>query len=389
MTHDFDTIIDRRHTNAVKWDIAETELPMWVADMDFATAPAITQAVLAKAAAGVFGYGIVPDEFGQAIARWWADRYHWTIEQPWIQFCDGIVPAISSLVRTLAEPGEGVVVQSPVYNCFYSSIRNSGRVVLTNDLAYAGGRFHIDWAGLDATLGDPRAKLFLLCNPQNPTGQIWSRTDLARLGELAATHHVVLVSDEIHCDITRPGSAYTPFALAAGGANSITLVSPTKSFNIPGLQTAAMIVPDADLRVRAVAGLNRDEVAEPGAFAVEAAIAAYTHGGDWLDDMRAYVWANQDYFADFVAEHLPALSVIPGQATYLAWVDCTGLTDDGTRFADFLRAQTGLIVNPGQMYGENTKGFIRVNLACPRALVEDGLTRLAAGVAAWPTALKS
>jgi len=383
MGYDFDLVTDRRGTNSLKWNVGATELPMWVADMDFTTAPAIIDAVMEKARQGVFGYEVVPNTFNQAIANWWSSRYAWTIGRDWIHFVDGIVPAISSLIRTFAAPGEGVVVQSPVYHLFYSSIAAGGRTALVNNLAYHHGRFHIDWDDLEAKLADPAAKIFLLCNPQNPTGQLWTAPDLAMMSELANHHGVLVISDDIHCDLTQPGIAYTPLGAVARPDNTITLVSPTKAFNIPGLQTAAVIVPDPDLRAQAVAGLRRDELTGANSFAVEATIAAYTRSGQWLDELRAYVWKNKQHLADVIGRSMPELAVVPSQATYLSWVDCSGLAGDSSGFAAFLREKTGLVVNPGQIYGDNTKDFIRINLACPASVVEDGLDRLAAGVRAW------
>jgi len=383
--YDFDTLIPREGMNSLKWDVREGELPMWVADMDFATAPEITRAVMEKAARGVFGYGVVPPEFSQTIRSWWARRYGWEMSAEWVSNCTGIVPAVASLVRTFVEAGKGVVMQSPAYNCFYDSIRNSSRVVLANDLVQDGKEFRIDWADLEAKLADIRAKVLLLCNPHNPTGAIWSEEDLARMGEMAADNGVIVISDEIHCDITEPGTSYTPFASVNDlcARNSITLVAPTKSFSIPGLQTSAVIIPDPDLRAEAVAGLKRDELTEPNSFAVEALIAAYTNGEDWLDQMRAYVFRNKAYFADSVDADMPELDVVPSQATYLTWVDCGSLTEDATEFCDFLREKTGLIVNPGAMYGDNTRTFLRINLGCPRSRVEDALSRLAHGISDW------
>jgi len=382
---DFDDVVSREGMNSLKWDVRDGELPMWVADMDFATAPAITEAVMEKASKGIFGYGVVPDSFYEAIRSWWLTRYGWETSADWMSNCTGIVPAVSSLVRTFAGPGEGVILMSPAYNCFYASIRNSSREVLTNDLVLDGGYFRINWTDLEARFADPRAKVFLLCNPQNPTGQIWSAENLGWMGELAAHYGIVVISDEIHCDITEPGTLYTPFASVSEecARNSVTLVSPTKSFSIPGLQTSAAIIPDPDVRVRAVAGLKRDELTEPNSFAVEALIAAYTQGEDWLDQMRAYVFNNKSYFAESIAADLPDLDVIPSQATYLSWVDCGSLTDDATEFCAFLREKTGLVVNPGAMYGDNTRTFFRINLGCPRSRVEDGLSRLAHGISAW------
>jgi len=390
MIYDFDSLVSRVGMNSLKWDVREGELPMWVADMDFATAPGITRAVMDKAARGIFGYGIVPPEFYEAVRSWWATRYGWEMDARWMSNCTGIVPAVSSLIRTFAGPGEGVVMQSPAYNCFYDSIRNSSREVLANDLIW-DGRFRIDWADLEARLADPRAKVLLLCNPHNPTGVIWSAEDLGRMGELASHYGVVVISDEIHCDITEPGTSYTPFASVSDlcAQNSITLVSPTKSFSIPGLQTSVVIVPNPDLRVRAVAGLKRDELTEPNSFAVEALVAAYTQGADWLDQMRAYVFRNKTHFAESVASNLPELTVIPSQATYLSWVDCGALADDATEFCAFLREKTGLVVNPGAMYGDNTRTFFRINLGCPISLVDDALTRLAHAISAWTAELSN
>ncbi|MCL2482599.1 MAG: pyridoxal phosphate-dependent aminotransferase [Propionibacteriaceae bacterium] len=385
MTYDFDALIERAGSNSLKWDVRDGELPMWVADMDFLVAPVIRQTVLEKASSGIFGYGIVPPGFAQAVHAWWEGRYGFGIESEWVQFCHGIVPAVSSLIRTLAEPGEGVVIQSPVYNCFYYSIEKSARTALINNLPYRNGQYGIDWDDLEAKLSDPRARMFLLCNPQNPTGQIWSPEELARMGEMAAAHQVTVISDEIHCDITEPGLAYTPFASVnqTCANTSITLVSPTKSFNIPGLQTSVAIVPDPALRKLTAASLSRDELTGPNSFAVEALIAAYTQGGDWLDAMRDYVWQNKALLSDFVGKHMPELHVIPGESTYLSWVDCSGLTEDATAFCTFLRQQTGLYVNPGELYGDNAKAFFRINLACPSSRVEDALERLSRGVAEW------
>jgi len=385
MHYDFDSVIDRRGTNSMKWNIGDDELPMWVADMDFATAPAITEAVLGKALSGVFGYGVVPDSFYTAIEFWWASRYGWMIPSESIQFCVGVMPAVSSLIRTFTLPGDAVVVQAPVYNCFYTSIEQCKRRVLVNNLRYADGHFSIDWVDLEHQLSDPYAKILLLCNPQNPTGQIWNAGDLARIGALAASHGVIVVSDEIHGDITEPGRSYVPFASVdpTCANNSITLISPTKPFNIPGLQTSALITSNPDLRVRVATGLKRDELVLPNSFAIEATIAAYTRGGAWLDQMRTYVWANKSRLTDFARQQLPQMTVIPSQATYLSWIDCTRLAPDADHFARFLREQTGLVVNAGRMYGPNSAAFIRLNLACPQALLDDGLHRLARGLTAW------
>jgi len=385
MKYDFDSVINRRGTNAAKWDVPASQLPMWVADMDFRAAPEIIAALQARLDHGVFGYTDTPDTWRQAIADWWYYRHGWAVQPDWLTFCTGVVPALSSLTRTLAEPGANVVIQAPVYHLFDICIRNSGRVPVSNDLLYRKGGYQINWKDLTAKLADPDTHLMVLCNPQNPTGNVWSADQLARLGELAAANDVIVVADEIHCDLTMPGVTYTPFASvnAVNAANSVTLVAPTKAFNIPGLQTSAVITSDEALRTRVAAGLNRDELTEPNAFAIEATVAAFTQGKAWLDQARVYIRRNKDRVESFVAAELPEVKVVASQATYLLWLDCGQLAGDTTEFCDFLRHSTGLYLNPGKMYGDKAGRFVRMNIGCPAKTLEDGLARLRTGVIAW------
>jgi cystathionine beta-lyase len=274
-----------------------------------------------------------------------------------------------------------VLIQPPVYNIFWNSIINNGRNVVTNELLYDGRGYSIDFGDLDKKLANPQTTMMILCNPQNPAGRIWSREELMQIGELARRHHVVIVSDEIHCDIVRPGRHYTPFASVSNddAANCVVCVSPSKAFNIAGMQTAAVIVPDAVLRHKVTRGLNTDEVAEPNAFAIDAAVAAYTQGETWLDELCAYVQANKDYAAAFINENIPRLTVPDSDATYLLWIDVSGLGDGAIGFAERLRAETGLFLSDGAVYGDNGRGFVRMNLACPLETVKDGLNRLKEG----------
>ncbi|MCL2653831.1 MAG: PatB family C-S lyase [Propionibacteriaceae bacterium] len=385
MSFDFDTVVNRDGLNTAKWDVKPGELPMWVADMDFVVAPCIVEAVQARAAQPCYGYNETSDAWRQAVAEWWHTRHGWKIAADEIQFCIGVVPAISSLVRSLSDEGGKVLIQAPVYNHFYSSIRNSGREVLSSDLAYDGCRYQIDWDDLEQKMSDPRVGLFVLCNPHNPTGQVWSAADLARIGRLAVDNGVIVVSDEIHCDITDPDVNYTPFAVAAPHCPAVICISPTKTFSIPGLATSAVVVPDQHLRQLVTDSLNRDEIGEPNSFAQAAAIAAFTQGGPWTDEMRAYVKANKDAATN--AMRALGLHVVPGQATYLMWVDCeslVGASGDTTAFCQFLRNQTGLFVSNGAQYGGPR--FFRINVGCPRSLVDDGMARLAKGIAAWRNA---
>ena len=374
----FDKVIDRSGTHSVKWDVAKGELPMWVADMDFAIAPAIAEAVTKRAAHPVFGYNTIPEEWNEAYVNWWKTRHDFTMDPDWLIFTTGVIPALSTGVRRLMHAAEKVLINSPVYNVFYNSIVNNGRVVLDAPLAYDGERFDINWKDFEEKLSDPQCSLYILCNPHNPVGRIWTKEELARIGELCKIHHVRVISDEIHCDITAPGRSYTPFAAASDTCReiSVTAIAPTKAFNIAGLHTAAVMVPDEALRHQMWRGLNNDEVAEANAFAVDAAIAAFTKGSEWLDAMREYVEANKNYVRTYLKEHVPEITVPQSEATYLLWLDCTKLTEDSKAFAKEIRKKTGLYLSNGAQYGGVGTGFLRINLACPRAYVEDGMRRL-------------
>lgn len=386
MVYDFDAPVNRRHTNSLKWDVAENELPMWVADMDFETTPEIKAAIAARAAHGVFGYTVIPDAWAQAYIDWWADRHGYLMEKDWLVFCTGVIPAISSLVRKLTTPAEKVLIQTPVYNIFFNSIINNGRQVLQSPLQYGGSEYSIDFADLEQKLADPQTTLMILCNPHNPIGKIWSKETLAQIGSLCHKHHVTVIADEIHCDITAPGRDYIPFASVSEECreNSITCIAPTKTFNIAGLQTAAVSVPNAVLRHKAWRALNTDEVAEPNAFAVDAAIAAYTQGAAWLNALREYVHENKTLAAEYVRTEIPRAQVVPSEATYLLWLDCTRIKGFSAPEATaFIRKETGLYVSEGAQFGGNGAQFLRINAACPRASLQQGLALLKKGLAAY------
>lgn len=380
--YDFDKLTDRRGTGSLKWDVPERELPMWVADMDFETAPEIREAILERAAHGIFGYSIVPQEWYDAYISWWSRRHHITFEKDWLIFCTGVVPAISSAVRKLTTVGENVLIQTPVYNIFFNSIRNNGRNVLESPLVYEDGEYRIDFADLERKLSDPQTTLMLLCNPHNPVGKIWEKETLAKIGELCAKHHVLVLSDEIHCDLTDPGYEYVPFASVSEVCreNSITCIAPTKTFSIPGIQTAAVVVPNPVIRHKLNRGLNTDEVAEPNCFAVCAAVAAFEKGEGWLEALRLYLADNKQYVRGFLKETLPAVRVVPSHATYLLWLDCGEITADATGLAEFIRQDSGLYLTEGEEYGSCGKQFIRLNTACPRERLKEGLRRFLGSV---------
>lgn len=382
MKYDFDSVINRRGTGSLKWDVKENELPMWVADMDFRTAPEITDAIEKRVLHGVYGYSVMPEEWYDAYTGWWKDRHGLVMERDGLIFCTGVVPAISSAVRKLTTPAEKVLIQTPVYNIFFNSILNNGRQVEECPLRYENGVYDIDLEELEEKLSDPQVTLMILCNPHNPVGKIWDRNILAKIGALCAKYGVTVLSDEIHCDITDPDCAYVPFASVNEecAGISVTAIAPTKAFNLAGLQTAAVYVKDKKLRHKMWRGLNTDEVAEPNAFAVTAAVAAFTKGGEWLDELRAYLFENKRIVREFLEKELPQVRLTPSQATYLLWLDCGAVTDRSKALAEFIRSETGLFLSHGEQYGGNGNRFLRLNIACPKQVLKDGLSRLKTGI---------
>ncbi len=385
MPYDFDKPVNRRDTHSMKWDVKEHELPMWVADMDFQTAPEIQAAIQERAAHGVFGYSVVPEEWYQAYMGWWERRHGFSMEKEWLVFCTGVVPAISSMVRKLTTMGENVLVQTPVYNIFFNSIVNNGRNVIENPLRYDENGYQMDFEDLERKLSDPQTTLMILCNPHNPVGRIWSREELEQVGELCRKYHVTVISDEIHCDLTSPGKEYIPFASVSESCrnHSITCIAPTKAFNLAGLQTAAVAVPNPNLRHKVWRGLNTDEVAEPNSFAVEAAVVAFTKGDAWLDALRAYIQENKNHVENFLKKEVPQIRPVPSEATYLLWLDCRKMQGCATEFTQYLREYKGLYLSEGRQYGESGKFFIRMNIACPRSWLEDGIKRLVDGILSY------
>ncbi|MDN5352421.1 MAG: cysteine-S-conjugate beta-lyase [Clostridiales bacterium] len=385
MPFNFDQINERRQTHSLKWDIGEGELPLWVADMDFKAAPVIQKALENRVKNGIFGYTVVPEAWKDAIINWWETRHQHTLGREDLIFCTGIVPAISTAVKRLTNVGDNVLVQSPVYNIFFNSIENHGRHVVESELSYDGTAYSIDFEDLEAKLALPLTTLMILCNPHNPVGKIWSREELAKIGDLCLKHHVTVISDEIHCDLTDPGQAYIPFASVSDvcAQNSVTCLSASKAFNIAGLQSAFVSIPNEALRFKMERGLNSDEVAEPNAFAIDAVIAAFTEGGEWLDALRGYIKSNKDSVAEFLERELPSIRLIHSQATYLLWLDCSRITSDTTVLQHYLREKTGLYLSEGSEYRGNGNLFLRMNIACPTAVLDDALRRLKRGIALY------
>ena len=378
MKYDFDKTIDRRATNSYKWDSApEGVLPMWVADMDFRTAPAIIDALQKRVAHGIFGYSRVPVAYYVAVTSWFSRRHGWDIDREWIIYTSGVVPAVSAVIKALTVPGDKVIVQTPVYNCFFSSIRNNGCEIVSNPLRRTADTYEMDFDALERCAADPRAKVMLLCNPHNPAGRVWTPDELTRLGNICLRNGVTVVADEIHCELVYQGFKYTPFASLSDAFlhRSVTCVSPSKAFNIAGLQIANIVAFDNDLRSRIDKAININEVCDVNPFGVAATIAAYNEGEEWLNQLVDYLYGNYEAMAEFCRRELPEFPITRLEGTYLVWMDCSSLGMPSDALEHALLDDARLWLNAGTMYGAEGEGYMRWNIACPRSVMLDGLNR--------------
>lgn len=378
MKYDFDKVVPRRGTNSYKWDLVKQDdvIPLWVADMDFAVAPPIQEALRKRMEHPVFGYTLVPDSYYESVINWFCRRHNWHIEKDWILYTSGVVPAVSCAIKAFTLPGEKVLLQTPAYNCFFSSIRNQGCEVLENELVREGDTYRIDFDDFERKCADEKTTVFLLCNPHNPCGRVWIKEELQRMADICRKHHVKVISDEIHCEIIMPGCHFTPFALVDED-NGVTLNSPSKNFNIAGLQIANVICKNDEWRRRIDRVINIYEVCDVNPFGVIALQAAYNECGDWIDEMNQYVWGNYQYLKRFVLDELPQIQVIRMEGTYLAWLDimCYELSSDEA--TQQLLHEGRVFVSSGTLYGRKAgEGYLRLNLACPRETLKQGLVRL-------------
>ncbi len=377
---DFDKIIDRRHSGSYKWDaVAEDVLPLWVADMDFEVAPAIKRALAERVEHGIYGYTQVDDSYYEAIVSWFQRRHNWTIQRDWMLYTTGVVPAISCTIKALTLPGEKVLVQTPVYNCFFSSIRNQGCQIEENELVREGDTYRVNWDDFEARCADEKVTVFLLCNPHNPAGRVWTRAELERMGAICKKHHVHVVSDEIHCELVMPGYAYTPFA-AVNEVNrdiSVTFNSPSKNFNIAGLQIANIVCSDEETRRRIDRVINIYEVCDVNPFGPIALKAAYNESEQWLDGLNRYLWDNYQLVKHDFAARLPKAEVIKLEGTYLAWVDISALGLSADEATEKLLHEGKVYVSSGTLYGAKAgRNYLRLNLACPRSVLQQALDRI-------------
>ena len=381
MKYNFDNLPSRFNINSLKWDVKNNELPMWVADMDFEVAPKIKEALLERVNKGTFGYSICGDEFYDSFINFMELRHNIKYKKEDIIMSTGAVPAISSMVRKLTTPAEKVVLMTPVYNIFFNSIFNNGRYIYESPLIYNrdNQEYSIDFKDLEDKLSDNQTTLLILCNPHNPVGKIWSKEELLKIIELARKYNVTIISDELHCDIVRPGLKYNPIlSLTKEDDNVIAIMSASKCFNLAGLQAAYVVCPNKNLNWKVKRGLNTDEVAEGNAFYNDAFVAAF-NSIDWLDEVNAYIELNKRYAYEFLSK-IPGVKVIKGDATYLLWVDIKDITNDSLKFTTFLREKTGLYITEGIEYGNTGEGFVRINLATSLSNVIDGMNRFKMGI---------
>lgn len=381
--YNFDDLIDRRNTNCMKWDRLEELfggtglLPLWVADMDFSAPPAVLKAIKERTNHPIFGYNYSSDEYYQAVISWMKRRHNWKIDREWILFTPGVVPALSYSVKAYTEPDDNIIIQSPVYRPFYTTIENNGRNIITNPLIYRDGRYFMDYEDLEAKI-DSKTKLLILCSPHNPVGRVWTKEELTKLGEICLKNDIIIISDEIHFDIVYKGYDHTVLANVSPEIRErcIICTAPSKTFNIAGLQISNIIIPNNELREKYSLELEKDHIIRPNVFGEGALVAAYNESEDWLDSLLEYLEKNRDFFISFVDKNIPQLKVVKPEGTYLLWVDFSDLGMNSEELRDFLVNKCKLAVNPGEMFGKESGLFQRFNIGCPRSILEEALIRI-------------
>ena len=396
MRYDFSREINRRGTHTIKWGFMQDEadpfhpkptdaffgenrvLPLWVADMDFPCPRPVVEALVARAAHGIYGYTGVTDSYSDAVVHWMRKRHGWTIAPGWICTTPGVVPALNMLVRTFVAPGERVLIQPPVYHPFFSAIENNGGEIAASPLVYDDGRYRMDFDDLEARAKDPRVSMAILCSPHNPVGRVWTADELTRFGEICLRHNVLIVSDEIHGDLIYPGHKFIPLASLgeAFARNTITCTAPSKTFNMAGLQTSNIIISDDALRGRFEKTLQSNGLFGIGAFGAVAAEAAYNHGEEWLEQVLDYLEGNLRYLEDYVSGHIPRVSVVRPEGTYLVWMDCRGLGLDKDGLKRLMLEEARVYLDEGFIFGPEGEGFERINIACPRPILVEALERI-------------
>jgi cystathionine beta-lyase len=404
MKPNFDTEVSRRDSNSVKWEFTQSEedllkwqqtdccfgkdrvLPMWVADMDFRSPGPVVDALVARAQHGIYGYSAPSQAFYQSVISWMQRRHGWQIESEWICLTPGVVPALNMLVRAFVSAGERVIIQPPVYYPFYGAVENNGAELVLNPLLYEDGHYRMDFADLKDKCKDPNLKLAILCNPHNPVGRVWTRDELVQFGDICLENNVLVVSDEIHADLVYKGHEFTPFARIsdAFARSSITCTSPSKTFNLAGLQTSCIVIPDRTLRSKFERILQSNGLFGIGTFGVVALQAAYDHGEEWLGQLIEYLEGNLAYLQEFTAARIPQLTVVRPEGTYLVWLDCRALGLDKWELKRLMFQDARVYLDEGFIFGPEGEGFERINIACPRAILVEALDRIAQAIDVLP-----
>jgi cystathionine beta-lyase len=375
----FDRVIERRGTGSAKWDLAEPDLlPLWIADMDFEAPAAVREALIERARHGIFGYGAPAPSCDEAIAAWLERRQGWAVDGEQFCFCPGVIPAVSALIRLFTLPGEGVILQTPVYYPFYECVTRNGRHIVENPLVFDGSRYAMDFDDLEQKAADPRTTAVILCSPHNPVGRVWTEEELRRFGEICLRHGLFVIADEIHGDLVYRPNRQIPFASLdeAFAASSATCVAPSKTFNLAGLQFSTIIIADRQKRERFRNELMALGLKRPNVFAQAAAEAAYRHGEAWLEALLEYLEGNIAFVEDFLARHLPQLRLIRPEGTYLAWIDCRALGLSAQELEGLMLHNAKVWLDEGHIFGPAGAGFERVVLACPRPILEEALKRI-------------
>jgi cystathionine beta-lyase len=400
MEYQFDREVDREGTSSVKWEFVQEGkllvqrgpgeqcfgpnrvLPLWVADMDFPSPQPVVRALVERARHGIYGYTAPTDAYLDSVVGWMRRRHNWEIQPEWICVTPGVVPALNMLVRTFAAQGEKVLIQPPVYYPFFSAVENNSAEVVANPLVYESNHYGMDFSDLEQNIRDAKVRLAILCNPHNPVGRVWTREELARFGETCLRHNVLIVSDEIHGDIIHRGHVFTPLATLgeALAQNSITCTAPSKTFNLAGLQTSNIIIPNEALRTRFQKTLQGNGLGGAGAFGVVALQAAYDQGEEWLDQVLEYLGANLRFLEEYLAKHIPQVSAVRPEGTYLVWLDFRRLGIDKLELRHLLLHQARVYLDDGFIFGPQGEGFMRINIACPRTILQEALKRIGEAV---------
>lgn len=384
MDYDFDSIIDRRNTDSIKYDFAKERgkpadiLPLWVADMDFQTPPCVIDALVEKSRHGIFGYSDTSQDYFEVLRNWFARNFDWQIKPEWLVKTPGVVYAVCTAVRALTNAGDAVLIQQPVYYPFSESVLANGRKLAVNQLIYAEGRYFMDFEDFENKIVQNNVKLFILCSPHNPVGRVWTKEELIRLGDICAKHGVPVVSDEIHADFIYPGHRHLVFAALKPEFSEITVTctAPTKTFNLAGLQISNIFIANRNLRFRFMKEIKRSGYSQLNAMGIAACRAAYAGGHEWLTELIAYLTKNLDFVRSFLHENLPKVKLVEPEGTYLLWLDFRGLDLSDEQLDDLMVNKARLWLDSGTMFGAGGEGFSRVNIACPRPIVKAALARL-------------